>query len=138
MEKSLPIHGRVRQERILSLLNSTAAKKIQRRSHGGKGTFPKIQSGNFTGGSEIFEIVVKCSAMDGRFETSKHVIQMNPDTPAMDSKLKALARKISSVAGSVCSFGGGPGTVGIARIPKSCNCKELITEQERNLEPNKM
>ncbi|CAK7340734.1 unnamed protein product [Dovyalis caffra] len=44
----------------------------------------------------------------------------NPDTPAMDSKLKALARKISSVVGSVCRFGGGPGTVGIARIPKSC------------------
>ncbi|KAJ6883539.1 hypothetical protein NC652_030702 [Populus alba x Populus x berolinensis] len=35
-------------------------------SHGGKGTLPKIQSGNFTGGSEIFEIVMKCSAMDGR------------------------------------------------------------------------
>lgn len=43
----------------------------------------------------------------------------NPDTPAMDSKLKALARKLSSVLGSVCSFGGGPGTVGIARTPKS-------------------
>ncbi|KAJ6876838.1 hypothetical protein NC651_029754 [Populus alba x Populus x berolinensis] len=34
----------------------------KRRSHGGKDTLPKIQSE----GSEIFEIVVKCSAMDGR------------------------------------------------------------------------
>jgi hypothetical protein len=51
----------------------------------------------------------------------------------MDNKLKALARKISSVVGSACSFGGGPGTVGIARIPKSCKYKELISEQKHNL-----
>lgn len=37
----------------------------------------------------------------------------------MESKLKALARKVSKVDGSVCSLGGGPGTVGIARIPTS-------------------
>lgn len=45
----------------------------------------------------------------------------NPDTPAMESKLKALTRKLSNAVGSVCSLGGGLGTVGIARIPKSCN-----------------
>ena len=43
----------------------------------------------------------------------------NPDTPAIDCKLEALARKASNVIGSLCSFGGGPGTVGIARTPKS-------------------
>ena len=43
----------------------------------------------------------------------------NPDTPAIDSKLKALARKASNGIGSHCSFGGGPGTVGIARTPQS-------------------
>jgi hypothetical protein len=43
----------------------------------------------------------------------------NPDTPAIDSKLKALARKASNGIGSLCSSGGGPGTVGIARTPKS-------------------
>jgi len=32
---------------------------FQRRSNGGKGTFPKIQLHNFPVGSEIFEIVVK-------------------------------------------------------------------------------
>lgn len=37
----------------------------------------------------------------------------------MDNKLKALARNISRELGSVFSFGGGPGTVGRARIPKS-------------------
>lgn len=40
----------------------------------------------------------------------------NPDTPAMESRLKALARKVSRVVGSVMSFGGGPGAVGIARM----------------------
>lgn len=35
----------------------------------------------------------------------------------MDSKLKALARKLSSVLAAVCGFGGCPGTVGIARAP---------------------
>ena len=43
----------------------------------------------------------------------------NPDTPAIDSKLKALARKASNGIGSDCSFGAGPGTVGIARTPQS-------------------
>lgn len=38
----------------------------------------------------------------------------------MDNKLNALARNISRELGSVFSFGGGPGTVGRARIPKSC------------------
>jgi hypothetical protein len=32
---------------------------FQRRSNGGKGTFPKIQLHNFPVGSEIFEIAVK-------------------------------------------------------------------------------
>ncbi len=43
----------------------------------------------------------------------------NPDTPAIDSKLKVLTRRASKAVGSLCSFGGGPRTVGIARTPKS-------------------
>ena len=49
----------------------------------------------------------------------ERITWQKPDTPAMDSKLKALARKLSSVVGSVCSFGGGPGTVGSTRTPES-------------------
>jgi len=37
----------------------------------------------------------------------------------MDSRLNALARNISNSDEFVCSFGGGPGTVGIMRTPKS-------------------
>jgi hypothetical protein len=43
----------------------------------------------------------------------------NPDTQAIISKLKALARKASNGVGSPWSFGGSPGTVGIARTQKS-------------------
>lgn len=47
----------------------------------------------------------------------RKITWQNPETPAMDNKLKALARNISRELGSVCSFGGGPGTVGRARMP---------------------
>lgn len=42
-----------------------------------------------------------------------------PETAAMVSKLKAFARKSNCSEMSVFSFGGGPGTVGIASTPKS-------------------
>lgn len=51
--------------------------------------------------------------------THTHKTWQNPDTPAIDSKLKARARKDSNEVASVCNFGGGPGTVGIAKTPKS-------------------
>lgn len=37
--------------------------------------------------------------------------------PAIESKENALARKFSRSLASIESFGGGPGTVGIASIP---------------------
>jgi hypothetical protein len=42
-----------------------------------------------------------------------------PESPAMESRENALARKFSSAEASIRSFGGEPGTVGIARIPSS-------------------
>lgn len=47
----------------------------------------------------------------------------NPDSPAIDKRENALARKFSSAAASVRSFGGEPETVGIARIPSSYRWK---------------
>ena len=43
----------------------------------------------------------------------------NPDADAINSKLKVLSQKFSNRVGSVCSFDGGPKTVGIAKTPKS-------------------
>lgn len=43
----------------------------------------------------------------------------NPETPAMDNKLKALLRKDSSATTSAWRCGGGPGTVGITNTPLS-------------------
>ena len=54
-----------------------------------------------------------------------------PDTPATDNSLKALVRNVSNVLGSVCNFGGGSGTVGIARIPKSYTIDQKCTMRER-------
>jgi hypothetical protein len=48
-----------------------------------------------------------------------HTTWQSPDTPAIDSKLKARARKVSNEVASVSNFGGGPGTVGIAKTPES-------------------
>ena len=54
-----------------------------------------------------------------------------PDTPATDNRLKALTPNVSNVLGSVCNFGGSPGTVGIARIPKSYTIDPKSTMRER-------
>ena len=72
-----------------------------------------------------FHIILKiregknCDMFHACIRRKSNETWQNPDTPDMDSKLKALARKVSSVVGSVCSFGGGPGIVGITRTPKS-------------------
>ena len=51
-----------------------------------------------------------------------------PDTPAMDNR---PVRNVSNVLGSVCNFGGGSGTVGIARIPKSYTIYQKCIMRER-------
>lgn len=60
---------------------------------------------------------VKIKQKQGWREREREITWQNPDTPAMDNKLKALARNVSNVDGSVFSFGGGPGTEGITRMP---------------------
>lgn len=54
------------------------------------------------------------------FEVQQLYTWQNPDSPAIDSNENALARKFSNATASMRSFGGEPGTVGIARIPSSC------------------
>jgi hypothetical protein len=51
-------------------------------------------------------------------EREREKTWQNPDTLAIVSK-QALARKASNGVGSLWSFGGGQGTVGIAWTPKS-------------------
>ena len=57
----------------------------------------------------------------------------NPDRPAIDRSENALARKFSRAEASMRSFGGEPGTVGIARIPSSYSqntCRWEITQTQ--------
>lgn len=55
----------------------------------------------------------------------------NPDTPATDSKLNALTRNVSNEAASVCSFGGGPGTVGMASTSASYAIMQKKTKNKK-------
>ena len=48
-----------------------------------------------------------------------HTTWQNPDTPAIDNKLKARAQYVSNEVTSVSNFGGGSGTVGTAKTPES-------------------
>lgn len=57
----------------------------------------------------------------------------NPETPEIDSKLNALARKASKAFPSLRSSGGGPGAVGIARRPRSCPSQRLHILKENSL-----
>lgn len=56
----------------------------------------------------------------------------NPETPEIDSKLNALARKASKAFPSLRSTGG-PGAVGIARRPRSCPSQRLHILKENSL-----